>query len=358
MKRYTLYMYAFALSAFALASCSKELTEGLDDVNIGVVTDENVMYDGMIVTAKKGQPVEFTINGEPDFVTFYSGELGHQYIYKDRTSVSAEDVTDAELSFYLYRDTGSDFGKGNARDNNTLDIFYTYADEGAGQTGFPGLAKDNFDADYTAVKDFEWTTMVDHDEFYSLGTNVVSAVNNGAFTLPVKDYIGKNLVIAIAYNKDERQNPSATGGQATNQHAYYFNTMNITATLRNGQEATQYASSFKFTALNLDDKSYTTVTNNTSGRWNLSSASAGNFFIHSTGSANEWKTSWLVSDPINILACEPDQGVSVKNISQDMPTYSHTYENVGTYTATFVVTNGNYKHEDRGVYQIVVNVTE
>ena len=89
MKRYTLYMYAFALSAFALASCSKELTEGLDDVNIGVVTDENVMYDGMIVTAKKGQPVEFTINGEPDFVTFYSGELGHQYIYKDRTSVSA-----------------------------------------------------------------------------------------------------------------------------------------------------------------------------------------------------------------------------------------------------------------------------
>ena len=51
MKRYTLYMYAFALSAFALASCSKELTEGLDDVNIGFVTDDNVLYDGMIVTA-------------------------------------------------------------------------------------------------------------------------------------------------------------------------------------------------------------------------------------------------------------------------------------------------------------------
>ena len=39
MKRHTLYIYAFALSAFALASCSKDLTEGLDDVNVGVATD-------------------------------------------------------------------------------------------------------------------------------------------------------------------------------------------------------------------------------------------------------------------------------------------------------------------------------
>ncbi len=355
MRRYTLYIYASALSAFALVSCSKGLTEGLDDVSVGVVTNENVVRDGMVVTAKKGQPIEFTINGEPDFVTFYSGELGHQYIYKDRTSISAEDVMDAELSFYLYRDANADFPSGDARDNNTLEIFYAYTDEEAGVTGFPGLAKDNFDADYEAVKGFSWSTMVEHEKFNGLGTNIVTG---SFFTFPVRDFIGKNFVVAIAYNKDERQNPSAAGGTATNQHAYYFNTMGITTTLRSGQESTQYASSFKFTALNLDDKSYTTVTNNTSGRWNLSSASAGNFFIHSTASSADWKTSWLVSDPIDILACEPDRGENIKNISQDVPTYTYTYDEVGTYTATFVVTNGNYKHEDRGVYQIVVNVTE
>ena len=121
MKRYTLYIYTFALSAFALSSCSKGLTEGLDDVSVGVTTNENVVYDGMIVKAKKGQPVEFVINGAPDFVTFYSGELGHQYAYHDRTSISAEDVMDAELSFYCYM-TGNHFT--GDRDNNMLYMYY------------------------------------------------------------------------------------------------------------------------------------------------------------------------------------------------------------------------------------------
>lgn len=380
MKRYTLYMYAFVLSAFALASCSKELTEGLDDVNIGVVTDDNVMYDGMIVTAKKGQPVEFTINGEPDFVTFYSGELGHQYIYKDRTSVSADDVVSSVLSFTVYTST-TIYADDNNRRNNCMDIFYTMDDAENGFEAFPGLVKNDIVADSTTVvqfwKDGKWHELVDRDEFVGMGQNVVAG---NSYERDVVNYIDKNLVLAFAYNKDEWENPHFNETDAVNvaQPRYNFASMKITNTLRNGQTTEQFASDFVLTTVNMhherdtayyqdwkstvsylpEDSGYGTVTANVAGRWNLSSASSGSFYIHGTANDSHWKSSWLVSDPINILACEPDQGVSVKNISQDMPTYSHTYENVGTYTATFVVTNGNYKHEDRGVYQIVVNVTE
>ncbi len=164
-------LYILLLSTLAFASCTKEMTEGLDEVNVSVVTSETVTAEGSIITVKKGTPVEFSFAGEPDFITFYSGELGHQYIYRQRVE------------------------------------------------------------------------------------------NEG-------------------------------------------------------------------------------------------------FYIHSTGSAYSWKTAWLVSDPIKITSCEPDQGVSIKNLSQDIRSYSYTYENVGTYRATFLITNANYKHDDSQVYTVVVNVTD
>ena len=103
---------------------------------------------------------------------------------------------------------------------------------------------------------------------------------------------------------------------------------------------------------------YGTVTANVSGMWNMNNVANGGFYIHSTGSAYSWKTAWLVSDPIKITSCEPDQGVSIKNLSQDIRSYSYTYENVGTYRATFLITNANYKHDDSQVYTVVVNVTD
>ena len=73
-------LYIFLLSALAFTACTKDLTEGLDKVDVNVVASENVTMEGGIVTVRKGTPVEFSIAGEPDFITFFSGEIGHQYI--------------------------------------------------------------------------------------------------------------------------------------------------------------------------------------------------------------------------------------------------------------------------------------
>lgn len=384
MKTYRLYT-TLLLSALALASCNKDMTKGLEDVSVSVTPDENVTIQGQVVTVRKGNPVEFNIAGNPDFVTFYSGELGHQYAYSDRYESVASDIISSKLKFNIYQEGTSYTGD---RDNNTIDVFYAVSDEAAGLEGFPGLSKTDFDADSTLVDDFyyagKWIPVKDHDYYKSLPLNVVDAKS---VELDVKDFIGKNLVIAIAYNADKKPNPSVNGGMATNQPKYYFDSMCIENLLRNDTTTVQYAGNFMFTALNFnhqnlynqsiktdsntkgndwtnvstylpDDLAYGTVTANVAGLWNMSSVANGSFFIHSTASGMSWKTAWLVSDPIDILACEPDQGESIKNLSQDVPTYTYTYNKVGTYKATFLITNTNYKHEKSSLYEVVVNVIE
>lgn len=386
MKTYKLY--TILLSTFVMLSCNKEMTKGLEDVDVNVTLGDNVTMDGQIVTVKKGEPVQFNIAGAPDFITFYSGELGHQYIYRDRFETDIKDIVSSKLMFNIYKDPGSSSFDGD-RYNNTIDVFYAFTDEAAGKEGFPGLSKDNFDADSTLVVDFykagKWIPIKEHSEYDELPTSVVAPME---VELDVKDYIGNNLVIAIAYNADELKNPSKNGGTATNQIKYYFDSMCIENALRNDTTTTQYAGNFMFTALNFNhdylyaksikDKdtnpngndwtsvssylpenlAYGTVTANVPGLWNMSSVANGSFYIQGTGSGYDWKTSWLVSDPINIQSCEPDQGESIKNLSQDISTYSYTYNKVGTYKATFLITNTNYKHDKSGLYEVVINVIE
>ena len=96
-------LYILLLSTLAFASCTKEMTEGLDEVNVSVVTSETVTAEGSIITVKKGTPVEFSFAGEPDFITFYSGELGHQYIYRQRVENEESDIVSSKLKFNIYK---------------------------------------------------------------------------------------------------------------------------------------------------------------------------------------------------------------------------------------------------------------
>lgn len=382
MKTYSIY--TILISALVMTSCNKEMTKGLEDVSVSVTPGANVTVDGLTVTVNRGEPVVFNINGEPDFVTFYSGETGHQYTYKDRYETQVEDILSSKLKFNIYQEGAS---YSDERYNNTIDVFYTFTDVALGQEGFPGLSKTDFNADSTLVADFykngKWIPVRDHTDYDNLPLNVVDALR---VELDVKNLIGKNLVVAVAYNADEVKNPSAAGFSATNQPKYYFDSMCIENALRNNSVTTQYAGNFMFTALNFnhnylyeksikneetdekgndwtnvstylpDNLAYGTVTANVPGLWNMSSVANGGFYIQGTGSTYEWKTAWLVSDPINILACEPDKGESVKNLSQDLPTYTYTYNNVGTYKATFVLNNVNYKHDANKIINVVINV--
>ena len=49
-------------------------------------------------------PVEFHFKGDPDFLTFYSGEAGKEYKYRERTTVDESEVETSTLKFRKRRE--------------------------------------------------------------------------------------------------------------------------------------------------------------------------------------------------------------------------------------------------------------
>lgn len=73
MKQIMKYMFV-AVTALSLVACREDFDK-VDGVSFNATTDA-VVY-------KVGQPVIFNLAGNPDIITFYSGEVGNAYAYKD-----------------------------------------------------------------------------------------------------------------------------------------------------------------------------------------------------------------------------------------------------------------------------------
>lgn len=328
----------------ALSSCESELTADAQ-LGVNVATSENATFDGQTITVKAGTPVEFQFSGEADFLTFFSGESGAQYRYKDRTEVDLNEISSSRLQFSLQAQYG--------KPTNIMQILISDT--------FEGLATNDFKADSVLVETHEWQTLIPQDELPKTATTI-------SYDVDMTPYLGKRIAIALRY---EGIDNSAV------QSRFQFNNMAIVNTLTNGLVTNFSASSFGFTALNMyythpdvlnvtgisgsrvntiKGKPYGTATNNTSGVWNLSDTNA--FFIHSSPADTPLMYAWLVSSLIVPNGCTPDSGTGIKNISQRLDSYTYTYATPGTYTATFVATNGNYKHESQVVKEYTVVVTE
>lgn len=335
---------ALGVASMAFTSCENELKQDVE-LDITVETNDNVRFDGGTITVKKGSPITFQLGGAPDFLTFYSGEAGKEYRYKDRTEVNPDEITSSRLQFSLQAQYG--------KPANIMQILIS--------DDFPGLATNNFKADSTLVEQHEWQTLIPQAELPQKATTI-------SYDVDMTPYLGKRIAIALRY---EGIDNSAV------QSRFQFNNMAIVNTMENGLVTSLSASSFGFTALNMyythpdvlnatgvsgnrtnviGGKPYGTATNNTSGVWNLAKFDA--FFIHSTPANTPLMYAWLVSNLIVANGCTPDAGTGIKNISQRLDTYNYTYTEPGTYTATFVAVNGNYKQEIEKVYEYQVVVTE
>lgn len=343
MKQYRISL--FLLLAMVLTACSDALDDEVS-MTVNVSQDENVQVEGDTIVVKKGEPVTFNFTGNPDNITFFSGEAGSKYEYRDRDQVDPEDVTSSTLSFSVWAQHGS-----AATVANVLKMYIS--DE------FPGLDKNNFTADSTLVEKFAWNDLVNQSSLPQAPGSTAQAVR---FNVDLSSYLGKRFAIAISYTAHD--NSAA-------QPRINFVNMCINNVMKDGTTTTLYASDFGFTPVNMlchynlsDQKSmisnreYGTVTNNTSGIWNLTGASTGSFFIHSSNAKADLKYSWLVSGLIMSNVCSPDEGQVVKNISSRTAAYSYTYSNTGVYKASFLATNSNYKKESHVLREMNIKVVE
>lgn len=354
MKAYNLM--CFALSALSFTACSDGLKEDLKDVNVTVEANEQVAYDGQTITVKRGTPVKFNITGEPDNITFFSGETGHNFDYRNRTTIDPSLIESSKLTVKIYAQYGSAY----------KDLFSMYVSD-----EFPGLYKNDFGADCQLVKDFgTWKDWVPADELpKKAGEKVFKEMD-------LTSYLGKNMTLAIHVHPHDA---------STIQPKLNFSQVKISNVLKNGVKTEIFASSMGFTPVNVWSSDltditidpnlkknpgyynsngeliesalwYGTVTNNIWGMWNLKETANGSFYVQSVAEKKGVRESWLVSDYLVINACTPDKGEPLKDMTSRFNSYEYTYNQVGTYKATFYVTNANYKHEEAKVITMVIDV--
>lgn len=94
------FLIAAGIASLVLSSCENELKQDAE-LNVNVATTGEVSFDGQTITVKKGTPVEFHFNGDPDFLTFFSGEDGKKYEYRERIAIDENEVESSTLNFTL-----------------------------------------------------------------------------------------------------------------------------------------------------------------------------------------------------------------------------------------------------------------
>lgn len=65
---------------------------------------------------------------------------------------------------------------------------------------------------------------------------------------------------------------------------------------------------------------------------------------------------WMVSQKLSPHSVEPDRGTPIKGTNARLGIYQHTYNEPGTYTATFIVTNANKWNSEQTVREVTVEV--
>lgn len=196
-------LMAASIASLAFASCESEFTKDAE-LNVNVMTNESVNFDGQTITAKKRTPVEFLFSGNPDFLTFFSGENGKKYEYRERTTVDESEIESSTLKFTLTPQYGNPAG-----------ILTMYV-----SSSFPGIEKGNFTSDSILVEQHSWEVLIPPTDF-------PTTLKSKTYEIDMKSYIGKRIAIAICY-KGQNKNVA--------QSKFTFSNMQIVNSMSNGQK--------------------------------------------------------------------------------------------------------------------------
>ena len=277
-----------------------------------------------------GEPVRFNFDGSVDNIVFYSGEIGHQYKFKDRYEVPMEAVKEADMKI----DYQARYGEAGA-----LEVWVS--------NSFEGLSGSDGAADRAAIKAMVdggmagWTKL-DYQE----GASTKWTSQN----YDLKDYMS-GFSIAFHWNP-----PTNT---KTQRH-YWINGA-ITLDLEG-----MNPSVIEFTSLNLvsvmmnEEIEDPYNKNNGNGTIILNKPTTADIVMQGIG-ANALPYAidgWVFSQPIPLNKVANDQGTVIKNLQNYLHTFEYTWTEPGTYTVTFVGTNSNYAGASEKVIEKKITIME
>lgn len=308
MKRYISFTALLVL--FVLQSCEKK---EIIPLNFEVHSDKN--------SYKAGEPVTFQISGNPEQLTFFSGEEGHKYAYRERTKAVPHAIT---LEFASNRRYGSD-----AQQPNSLRLLVSQR--------FSGI----YQAD--AITEGEWVDITDAFTLSGIQANDATYTPSGQVDLSKLAALGFNLdpnaLVYFAFKY--------SGHTGSTQPRWWINLFSLNTLTTEG---------INLPIANLQSAGWTSIgLQNSSVSWLLSTSG-----LRFQGGAATIASNlvWAVSKPLDLTSVTPDKGVALKNMSTRMNSYSYTFTRAGTYEVTFVGNNINVYGENPSVKTVNIEIIE
>lgn len=293
-----------------LISCEKKEAIPL---NLEVHTAKN--------SYKVGEQVLFHISGNPDQLTFFSGEEGHKYIYRERTKAIPQAVT---LEFASNRRYGTD-----AQQPNSLRLLVSQQ--------FAGVYQPD------AIKESDWTDITAAFTLSGIQANDATYVSSGQVDLSKLSTLGFNLdANAFIYFAFKYR-----GTTGSTQPRWLINQFSLN---------TETTAGVILPIANLQTAAWTSIgLENSPVPWLLSSAG---LRFQGGGATIGSNQVWAISKPLDLTSVTPDKGVALKNMSTRIDTYAYTFTAPGTYEITFVGSNSNVYGAYPAIKTVTLEVTE
>lgn len=322
-------LFCLSLAAAGLLSvaCEEDILRDVDETYV-TLSETN--------TYRVGDEVRFRLHGNPDYVYFYSGEVGSQYEYRDRTTIAMEDLETCKL---VVEYTAA-YGLAGA-----LDVY-------ASKT-FEGLKGDDGQVDLATMQAIE--ASMDPVTKEIPGWDKLE-YNEGASTaITVQEYditeYADSFCLAFHWN---------TPACDQTQRTYRLN-LSVKTKFRGYDEVTTSGKSLGFVSVSMNTAYIPDPYWHDQGNGTVRFLAAGYDILMQGVGANVLPyclNSWVVSKPRPLNSISPDSGYSVKAFSDDNTEYGYTYTKPGTYKASFVITNGNYQGQERKVQDVTINIVE
>ena len=301
------YIYMFLPAAMLLwLGCSKKVGVVAPTLNISVTNGSLV---GDTITFKLGDTVKYTFSGYAGNVSVYTGDAGHNYAFKDRTSASG--VT--QLSFSSLEQYGTQA--------NTLQV----------------LATDNLAVlDSAHVVAANWTDITSRA---ILSTGSTTATASGIINLSdlVKNS-SDSLFIAFKY----------TGVTGSTQRTWTITNYTVNTVLPDGTQAISSLAT---------DNAYWTKFKIAPSTASWATTTAQLQVVGGAATAPN-NVSWIVSKPLYVGRVAPDVAVGLKNIgTANLTGYTYKYAAAGKYTVTFIIFNNSVDEQQTVVKQFNIKIT-
>lgn len=308
-------------SAAALTSCRKEF-EKVDDVDFDVHATSSVF--------KVGEPAVFEMSGNPDFITFYSGETGSDYAYKDTDRIIETEMT---LSFTTTTTSGT-VGHPNP-------------------AAVPVAWSDDFSGEYTeeAVRNATWHDITDEFTMPD-NTGITQLFSDNLYITPFYADEDKPIYFSFHYCVDTFDQ-SAAGGAGNGRTQWNFQSVSF-----NGVAGETVSELYDLVGAGWK----LVLTDSYDDQSALPDISSSRILFRSDFRPTHDLECWAVSGPIykmDYINNGPDRGLGIKSVADaDMTSYSYTFNEPGVYDVAFVAANANVYDRKEVVRHLTVEIVE